>query len=165
LKDGPKKNNELKALTHLSAPSLSDNLKRLQKGKKMVTRDVDSRKYIIDNEGLRWLRRNDLADTIKSGLLSEEELMSPPVNSIVAIDVPSMPEAQQRVFMKGTADIAKACFDQFLSDTRKEEGSGNYPSSGRIVYTAAIDLKQARTWLDSEEGKKYLKFWLKEKKP
>jgi hypothetical protein len=163
LKDGKlMKNSELKATTGLSGPSLSDNLKMLQK-RKMVKRDIDSRKYVICSEGLHWLRRDGFVDTIKSGSLNEERLTSPPVDSIVAIDIPNMPEALRRVLMAGTPDIAKACFNQCISDTRKAKGSECYPAAGRIVYTAAIDWSQVQPWLTSEEGKKYLKMLDKEK--
>ena len=141
---------------HLSKPSLSDNLKLLQKRKNTIKRDIDSRKYSICPEGLRLLRRNMLADTIESGSLVEKSLMSPPVDSILAIDSPDMTEAQQRLFMKGTPDIAKACFDQFILDSERSKGSKNYPTAGRIVYTASIDLSKASSWLVSEDGKKYV---------
>ena len=174
LKDGkPKKFTELKRTTRLSRPSLSENLKRLQNRKQnMVKRDIDSRKYVIGPEGLCWLRRDDLADTIKSGSLSEERLTSPPINSIVAVDVPEMPESQQQAYAAGTPDIAKACFKQFLVDTLKAKGPGTQagdprgllPTTGRIVYTAFVDLGQVMPWLDSAEGKEYLKKTLEEVK-
>ena len=165
LKDGKfQKFTELTEAADLSAVSLTDNLKSLQK-RKFVKKDIDSRKYGLDSEGFRWLKTENLVDTIKEGTLSEQESSSPPVDSIVAIDIPNMPEAQRRVFMAGTPDIAKACFNQFLADTVKAKGSEDYPVAGRIVYTAAIDWRLVRPWLDSKEGKKYLKFWLKETEP
>src|SRR4030067_2086014 len=164
LKDGKfQKFSDLKKTAGVSGPTLSISLKNLQKTK-LVKKDIDSRKYVLDTEGLRWLKTESVANTIRSGSLSEQELVSPPVDSIVALDAPNMPEAQRRVFMRGTPDIAKACFNQFLVDTRKGEGFGNYPASGRVVYTAAIDLEQARTWLNTEQGKKYLSR-LERKKP
>jgi hypothetical protein len=74
-----------------------------------------------------------------------------------------MPDATRRVFMAGTVDIAKACFNQFLLDTQKAKGSESYPVTGRIVYTATIDLSQVQPWLNSEKGKKYLKMMDKPK--
>lgn len=157
-----KTNKELIETTGLSAPALSENLKMLQK-RKMVQRDIDSRKYSICTEGLNWLRRDNFVDTIASGSLTEITLDSPPVESIVALDIPNMPDATRRVFMAGTVDVAKACFNQFLLDTQKAKGSESYPVTGRIVYTAAIDLGQVQPWLNSEKGKKYLKMMDKPK--
>jgi DNA-binding transcriptional ArsR family regulator len=157
-----KTNKELIEITGLSAPALSENLKMLQK-RKMVQRDFESRKYSICTEGLNWLTRVSVIDTIASGSLTEITLNSPPVDSIVALDIPNMPDATRQVFMAGTVNIARACFNQFLLDTQKAKGSESYPVTGRIVYTATIDLGQVQPWRNSEEGKKYLKMMDKPK--
>ena len=153
---------ELRGTSGLSAPSLSDNLKLLQK-LKMIKRDIDSRKYAIKPEGVQWLKTESTVDTLKYGLSVEEELASPPVDSIVAIDIPNTYEAQKQVFMKGTPEIAKACFNQFLADILSMKGRKNELSSGRLVYTATIDLSRARHWLDSPEGREYVNMVIEKK--
>lgn len=147
---------ELKKETGLSGPTVSENLKLLQK-RNMVKKDIDSRKYGICTEGIQWLKREGLTDTIKSGIFSEDKEAPPPASSIVAIDVPNLTEVQKRTLLDGTVNIAKVCFNQFLIDIIKESASHEYPTSGRIVYTAAIDLREVEKWRNSDEGKKYFK--------
>ena len=136
----------------------------------MITRDIDSREYVIDTGGLRWLTKKNLANSIiKSEVISEDSSISPPVDSIVAVDVPEMLQSQQ-VYAPGTPDISKACFKQFLKDTLKAKTDSYQPGdprtllpdSGRVVYTASIDIGQVRSWLESADGKEYLKKTLEE---
>lgn len=130
----------------------------------MMKKDIDSRKYALDSEGFRWVKRNSVADTIRSGLLTEQESTSPPVDSIVALDVADITKAQREIFMKGTPNIATACFNQFLSDVVKTNSSEGHLDSGRIVYTVSIDLGKAQLWRDTAEGKDYLENLLKKER-
>ena len=156
LKDGKLQTfNNLKTNTGLSGTSLSDNLKLLQK-KELIERDIDSRKYGITRKGNELVKKNDVTETINAGLLIEERSSSPPVDSIVAIDIPNLQEAQKRVLMNGTVNIAQACFDQFLEDLSKAKSPKNY-NGGRILYTSAIDFDEAQSWLKSDDGKAYKK--------
>lgn len=157
---------ELKGNTNLSYDSLSKALKSLQRTR-MIKRSINSRKYSAATEGIRYLKKKDLANgIIGSGSISEETSISPPVSAIVAVDDK---EAQQ-IYGPGTPDIAKACFKQFLIDTLKArleihqagDPRSLLPATGRVIYTAAIDWGQVRPWLDSAEGKEYLKKTLEE---
>jgi len=174
LKDGKKRTfTELKTITKRSADSINESRKRLWE-KKMIEQDFMSRKYFITPAGLNWIEKNDLARTITTGVVKEERWISPPISAIVAAEIPEMGglEAQQ-VYAPGTPDIAKACFKQFLMDTLKARSPEIYqagdprnllPTTGRVVYTAAIDWGQVAPWFDSADGKKYLKKTLKEVK-
>ena len=156
LKDGKLQTyNNLKTNTGLSGTSLSENLKLLQK-KELIEKDIDSRKYGITRKGNELVKKNDVTETITAGLLIEERLSSPPVDSIVAIDIPNLQEAQKRVLMNGTINIAKVVFNQFLEDSLKTKNLQKY-RGGRIVYTASIDLDKAQSWLSSDDGKEYKK--------
>lgn len=146
---------ELQKSSGLTPPTLSDNLKRLQT-KKMIIRDIQTRKYTIDKVGLDWLQKNTAADNIRNGLLVENTEASPPVNSIVAIDIPNITEAQRRVFMMGTPLVAAASFDQFFLGLQKMIDTEKMPDTGRVSYNASIDVKQTIAWLKSKEGKEYL---------
>ena len=150
------KNKDLQAKTHLSPTALSEALKRLQLPEKnrKVKRSVTSRTYSITSEGLKALKVEDTAKILTtSKTIRLETIESIPVDSIVAIDAPELSKAQQNVVMKGTVDVARAAFKQFFTDMQLREK--DIPESGRIVYTASIDLRKAKEWLDSTEGKNY----------
>jgi hypothetical protein len=143
----PRAFSELLEKTGLSKPSLSVNLKLLQKNRSII-RDVDSREYSISSEGKNQLEKNNTAETIKNGLLKTWD--SPPIDSIVALDIPKIPKSQQKTIMDGTPKIADIIFRQFLLDMK-----GQLPDSGRLTWTLSIDAKRAKDWLDSAEGKNY----------
>ncbi|MGA3110644.1 MAG: hypothetical protein ABSE15_01245 [Candidatus Bathyarchaeia archaeon] len=147
---------ELEKASGFTPPTISSILKQLQI-EKMIIRNVMTRKYEIGKKGLDWLQKNTVADNIRNGLVVENPEASPPVNSIVAIDIPNITEAQRRVFMKGTPIVAAASFDQFFFGLQKMSDSQKMPDTGRVYYTASIDVKQTIAWLKSEEGKEYIK--------
>jgi DNA-binding Lrp family transcriptional regulator len=145
---------QLKQASGLSPPTLSKYLKRLQE-EKLISRDIETRKYKIEIKGYDWLRKSSAVNTIKDGAIIEKTSTSFPVNSIVAIDIQNITKAQQRMFMRGTPTAAEACFKQFLSDCQKIDGK--LPENGRIVYTTVINFKEVNDWSTSKLGKDYLK--------
>ena len=143
----------LKKETGLSLTSLSKALKNLQL-KHIINRSITSRQYSIASEGLKIMKTKETVDGLMSAkTVRVETVESVPVDSIVAIDAPELSSAQQKVVMKGTVDIARAAFKQFFTNMQLREK--DIPESGRIVYTASIDLRKAKEWLDSAEGKNY----------
>jgi DNA-binding Lrp family transcriptional regulator len=146
---------QLKEASGLSPPTITKYLKKLQI-EKLISNDIETRKYKIEKKGLDWLSKSNAANTtIKDGAIIEKTATSVPVNSIVAIDIQNISEAQQRVFMDGTPIAAAACFNQFYLDRQKM--GGKLPANGRIVYTTVINLNEVNDWFDSKQGKDYIK--------
>ena len=146
--------NKLKEKTGLSNDSLSKSLKSLQLPEKnpKIKRSVTTRNYAITKEGTNWLTIKETTNLITNSSVEVKTDLPLPINTIVAIDAPTLQKAQRNTVMNGTKDIARMVFDQLLSDI----GTGKkLPDSGRLAYTATIDLKKVKDWLDSAEGKKY----------
>lgn len=153
LKDNkPKTFTQLKKDTNLSRPTISNSLKSLQK-QKMVQRNPDTRKYQIQTQGLEHLKKATAEKTIRQGTVIDYSNPSLPTQSIIAIDIPDITPAQQKILMQGTKNTAEACFNQFLADSQQMRGS---ITKGRIAYTMTIDINQTYEWLNTKEGKQYI---------
>jgi hypothetical protein len=57
--------------------------------------------------------------------------------------------------MKGSPVAAETCFNQFYSSTQKMRSK--IPTNGHVVHTVAKNLDELINWLDSEQGKDYIK--------
>jgi hypothetical protein len=144
---------QLKEKCKLSAPTLSRNLKTLQK-QKMVSKDIDTRCYEIQKDGIEHLKKASAADTIVQGNVVENPKSAPPTQSIIGIDIPGIKTRQQQILMAGTIRTAEACFNQFYADSQLM--NGKIPA-GRVTYTVSIDSREMSQWLNTAEGREFLK--------